>query len=110
MVAAGLIAVFALVSGNDTTRRDRGFQIGRNHPGQGGGAGGSAGGGKQVQGPQPHPVWVDETPADLDRELHLLKGPGANGRRNDLSWARLETYGEGKVPNWYVTKADTFLQ
>src|SRR3954453_23666845 len=109
-IAASAVVLAFVVSGGHGSSSNHGFHIGRGLPGQGRGAGVSAGGVSQLQGAQLHPLWGDETPTQFDQELELLKNAGANVVRIDLSWSSLETDGKGKYSSWYVSKADTFLQ
>lgn len=64
----------------------------------------------RLEGVNVHPLWVDSSVADFDRELDMAKTAGANAVRMDLSWSSLETEGKGEFSDWYVTKADTFFE
>lgn len=64
----------------------------------------------RLEGVAVHPLWADTSVADFDRELDMASAAGANAVRIDLSWSSLETEGQGRFSDWYVTKADTFFE
>jgi polysaccharide biosynthesis protein PslG len=61
------------------------------------------------RGAQVHSLWWESSAADMDRELDLLGGAGANMVRVDVNWSSLETAGKGKLSQWYVDKLDRFM-
>lgn len=61
------------------------------------------------RGAQVHSLWWESSTADMDRELDLLKGAGANMVRVDVNWSSLETGGKGNLSGWYVDKLDRFM-
>jgi hypothetical protein len=119
LIAAGIavialtgVVVAALLSGGGggSSNTGTGFKIDRGHPGAGGGAGVAAGGISQLQGAQMHPLWSDQTIEQTDQELDLLKAAGGDVVRIDLTWTSLETWVKGEYSQWYLDKADAFLQ
>jgi hypothetical protein len=62
-----------------------------------------------LRGAATHPLWIDSSVADFDRELDLLAEAGANVVRIDLGWSTLEQTAKGSFSSWYVAKADTFF-
>ncbi|MEA2494971.1 MAG: hypothetical protein QOJ29_2882, partial [Thermoleophilaceae bacterium] len=110
VVAAATLVIVLVSGGGSSSSPGGGYKIDRGRPGSKGGNGVSAGGVSQLQGAQLHPLWWDSTTANFDQELDLLKSAGANVVRIDLSWSSLETSGKGNYSQWYVDKADTFLQ
>jgi len=63
----------------------------------------------EYRGVMLHSLWSDSSEADMDRELDLARGAGANVVRVDVVWGSLETGGKGQYSPWYVQKLDRFM-
>lgn len=62
-----------------------------------------------LAGVQLHSLWSDRSPADVDRELDLARGTGADVVRVDVGWASLESAGKGELSPSYVRRLDSFM-
>ena len=69
----------------------------------------SAAAAPSYRGAQVHSLWAESTYAEMDRELDLLSGAGANMVRVDVVWGSIETGGKGARSPWYVEKLDRFM-
>ena len=107
-LAGVLIAVLGS-GGGSPSPQEKGFRIGRLHPGTSTGAGVGAEGLNQLQGANMHPLRSYVTTEQADQELDLLKAAGGDVVRIDLGWESLEQTGKGQYLQWYVDKVDTFL-
>jgi len=56
-----------------------------------------------------HSLWYESSDAELDRELDLARGLGANAVRVDVAWSSLETEGKGRFSEFYVSRLDRFM-
>ena len=65
--------------------------------------------GVEYRGVHLHSLWEDSSNADMDRELDLARGTGANVVRTVVGWDSLETGGKGRYSEWYVEKLDRFV-
>jgi len=72
-------------------------------------AGPAAANAPPLRGAATHPLWVDSSVADFDRELDLLVAAGANTVRIDIGWSTLEQDGNNQLNLPYIQKADTFF-
>jgi len=69
----------------------------------------AAAAGPEYRGVHLHSLWADSSEADMDRELDLARGTGANVVRTVVGWDSLETGGKGQYSEWYVEKLDRFV-
>jgi polysaccharide biosynthesis protein PslG len=65
----------------------------------------AAGGAVPVRGAATH-LWTAQTDAEVERELDVLAGLGANAVRVDVSWSTLEAGGKGSIDRDYVRRVD----
>ncbi len=66
--------------------------------------------GPEFRGVQLHSLWEDNSSQDMDRELDLARGSGANVVRVDVGWSSLETGGKGQYSQWYLDKLDRLME
>ena len=62
----------------------------------------------QYRGVQVHSLWGSVTDAQMDRDLDMAAGAGANVVRVDVSWAGLEET-RGDFSGWYEQRVDRFM-
>jgi Cellulase (glycosyl hydrolase family 5) len=62
------------------------------------------------RGAMTHPLWTTTSVEEFDRELDLLAQAGADVVRLDIGWGALERDGPGDFQEWYVNRADTFIE
>lgn len=65
---------------------------------------------QQLRGVQLHPLWTTTSVAEFDRELDLVQAAGADVVRMDVGWGSLELEAPGRFEDWYVERADTFIE
>jgi polysaccharide biosynthesis protein PslG len=56
-----------------------------------------------------HSLWWENSNADMDRELELVKASGANTIRVDVAWSSLEQGAKGSRTSWYLDKLDRLV-
>lgn len=61
------------------------------------------------KGAQVHVLWDAGTEAEVDRQVALLAGMGANTARVDVAWASLQEGGPSSWSSWYVQRLDSFV-
>lgn len=61
------------------------------------------------RGVQLHSLWESGSDSDMQRELDLARGAGANVVRVDVGWSSIESGGKGQYADWYVQKMDRLV-
>jgi hypothetical protein len=63
----------------------------------------------QYRGVNAHPLHDDHSGSDVERELDLARGAGANVVRVDVSWGSLEFQRAGRLESNYVARLDRLM-
>ena len=63
----------------------------------------------QWRGVQVSPYWANQPPRELERQLDLAAGAGANLVRVNLSWSSLQEGSASEHSRWYVARADALF-
>jgi hypothetical protein len=70
----------------------------------------AAGAATERRGFHVHSLWWENSNADMDRELDLVKASGADTIRVDVAWSSLEQGGKGGRTPWYLAKLDRLVE
>jgi hypothetical protein len=64
----------------------------------------------QLRGVQLHPLWSENTNADVDRQLDMLVEMNSTVLRTDLAWSSLMYAGRGVISSSYSARIDYLVQ
>ena len=63
----------------------------------------------QLRGVGVHSLWGDNSEAEIDRDLDLVRAAGSSAVRVDVAWASLEPRAKGQISGWYQHRLDRLI-